>query len=184
MSFIEKFKNKFFYNFIVGVVTVHLFCGGSYSAVPTDDELIVHMKEQYKGFGGLTIVGAEQPVHHLLQFAWSLSASNDQYAQRKVVLIISGRVWRVDPNCSANEDERGVYLTLIGAAKAKGASRAAFTPSNSDAKTVERSHQLYLAMAYEVIAVTAAGATGAPPFINYVTDRRAFRVATRDVSVH
>jgi hypothetical protein len=132
----------------------------------------------------MTILGAQEPVHPMLQFAWSLSESTDPHAQLKVALIITGRVWGVDSSRSANGSERGVYFTLIGKAKANGVSREAFTPTTPDTKTAERSHQLYLAMAYEVIAVTAAGATGAPPFINYVTDRRAFRVATRDVSVH
>jgi hypothetical protein len=135
MRFIKKFKNKFSYNFIVGVITAHLLCGGSYSAVSTDDELIERTRAQYTSFRGITITGAKEPVHPLLQFAWSLSESGDQDAQRKVVLIISGQVWGIDSNRSANDVERGVYYSLIGRARAGSATRETFRPTVTDTTT-------------------------------------------------
>jgi hypothetical protein len=172
MRFIEKIRHKFSYHFIIGAVAANLLDSvGSYGASLTDNDLISRTKEQYRGFSGSTLAGANQSVCPLLQFAWSLSErSDDLYVQQQVMLILSGQVWGIDPNRSANESETGVYYSLI--ARAKGVSKDVFHPITPDTTTVLGRHQLALAIAYDVIFVPAA--TGAAqPFVNYVTDRGA-----------
>jgi hypothetical protein len=184
MSFIEKFSKNVYYYSLISVLKISILWSSiAYGKLLSDEILIARTKEEYRGFRGLTIVGAEKPVHPLLQFAWSLSQSNTPYAQQQVALIITGRVWGVDQNCSANEAERGIYFSLISRAKDKGVTAADFRPTVADATTVLGRHQRNVAIAFEVIAPTTAGTTGSSRFINYVTDRGAFHAVIRDVNV-
>jgi hypothetical protein len=122
----------------------------------------------------MTILGAQEPVHPMLQFAWSLSESTDLHAQTKVRLIITGRVWEVDSSRSANDSEREVYFSLMSRAKVNGATKRDFRPTVTDATTVLGRHQRYVETAFVVITSIAVRSTCTPGFVNYVTDHTAW----------